>query len=199
MSKISDVVKRGATPAASRPWRVFRPPLAVRLFSLFGVMFLAAVTGIMIVFAVLGFPMQWALGLFVMGCAGLMGALTGYVWRDLRGKWGMRVILDTNAVTLDLPAGRSLIHRPPTQHLIISYADIEAIDARFEAYGSLGIEMVQRAYGSHRKSGELVFLFEERAPGTAMESSMFADIVAETLACDASRHGQPVTLLRRER
>jgi hypothetical protein len=81
---------------------------ATRVF-LFGVIFLAVITGVMIVGAVLVFTMQWALGLFMMACAGLLGALTGYVWRDLRGKWGLRVVLDTDAVTLDLPAGRSLI------------------------------------------------------------------------------------------
>jgi hypothetical protein len=91
-------------------------------------------------------------------------------------------VLDSDAVALDLPAGRSLIHRPPAQHLIIPYADIDAIDARFEAYGSLGMEMMQRAYALHRKNGELIFLFEERALGTAMASSMFADIVADLAA-----------------
>lgn len=182
MSTISDVAKRGATPAASRPRRVFRPPLAVRLFSLFGVILLAAVTGIMIMFAALAFAMQWALGLFVMACAGLIGALTGYVWRDLKGKWGLRVILDTDAVTLDLPSGRSLIHRPAPRHLTILYADIKAIDARFEAYASLGMAIMQRAYMLHRKSGELIFLFEERALATKMESSMFADVVSDLAA-----------------
>jgi hypothetical protein len=61
------------------------------------------------------------------------------------------------AVTLDLPAGRSLIHRPPAQHLTIPYANIDAIDARFEAYGTLGMEMMRRAYVLHRKGGELDF------------------------------------------
>ena len=83
---------------------------------------------------------------------------------------------------LDLPSGRSLIHRPPAQHLTIPYADIEAIDTRLEAYGTLGMEMMQRAYVLHRKAGELIFLFEERAVATRMESSTFADIVADLAA-----------------
>jgi len=182
MSEISDNVMGGATSIAFRQRRVFRPPLGVRLLSLFGLIFLAAVTGIMIVFAVLGFAMQWVVGLIMTTCAGLMGALTGYVWRDLRGKWGLRLVLDTDAVTLDLPAGRSLIHRPPAQHVTILYADIKAIDARFEAYGTLGMEMMQRAYVLQRKSGELIFLFEERALATTLESRMFADIVADLAA-----------------
>jgi hypothetical protein len=40
---------------------------------------------IMIVFAVLAFKMQWALGVLMTACAGFLGALTGSVWRDLRG------------------------------------------------------------------------------------------------------------------
>jgi hypothetical protein len=168
--------------AAARARRVFRVPLVPRLLSLFAVIFLAGITGIMIGLAVLGFTEQWALGLFMLACAGFIGALTGYVGRDLRGKWGLRVVLDTDAVTLDLPAGRSLIHRPPAQHLTIPYSDIEAIDGRFEAYGSLGMEMMQRAYVLHRKGGELIFLFEERAMATALQSSLFTEIVTELAA-----------------
>ncbi len=188
MNASSGTATEGATRVAVRAGRVFRLPLAQRLLALFGVIFLAVITGIMIGFAALAFTMQWALGLFMMACAGCIGALTGYVWRDLGGKWGLRLVLDTDAVTLDLPAGRSLIHRPPAQHLTIPYVDIEAIEARFEAYGTLGMEMMQRAYVLHRKSGELIFLFEERALATRMESSMFADIVADL----AARAGVPL-------
>jgi hypothetical protein len=171
-----------ASPAAARARRVFRVPLGARLITLFAVALLAGVTGLMVVFAAFAFVMQWALGLFVMACAGGIGALTGYVARDLRGKWGLRVVLDADAVTFDLPAGRSLIHRPPAQHLTIAYRDIEGIDARFEGYQSLGMAMLQRAYVLRRKSGELVFLFEERAVATQMESSMFGDLVADLAA-----------------
>ena len=182
MNAISDAAIGAATHAAARARRVFRLPLAPRLITLIGVVFLAVIAGIMIVFAGLVFTKQWTLGLFMMACAGFIGALTGYVWRDLGGKWGLRVVLDPDAITLDLPAGRSLIHRPPAQHLTIPYADIAAIDARFEAYGSLGMEMMQRAYVLHRKGGELIFLFEERALATTMESSMLADVVADLAA-----------------
>jgi hypothetical protein len=153
-----------------------------RLLSLFGAVFLAFVTGIMIAFAIVAFRMQWALGLFMTVCAGFLGALLGYVWRDLRGKWSLRIILDTDSVTLDLPANRSLIHRPPAQHLTIPFTDIAAIDARFESYGSLGMAIMQRTYVLHRKDGELIFLFEERALATSMASSIFADLVADLTA-----------------
>jgi hypothetical protein len=182
MNQISGAALGAATLTAARARRDFRPPLAARLLALFGLGFLAAVTGIMIVLAVIAFSVEWALGLFLMACAGFLGALTGYVWRDLRGKWGLHVVLDSDAVELDLPAGRSLIHHPPAQHLIIPYVDIEAIDARLEAYGTMGMEMMQRTYVLRRKGGELIFLFEERAVATTMESSMFADIVSDLVA-----------------
>ena len=44
------------------------------------------------------------------------------------------------------------------------------------------MKMMQRAYVLNRKGGELIFLFEERALATMMESSMFADIVADLVA-----------------
>ena len=92
------------------------------------------------------FTQPWGLGLFMMAVACFIAALTGYVWRDLSCKWRLWLALDADAVTLNLPAGRSLIHRPPTQHLTIRYADIESIEPRLEAYGSLSMEMMQRAY-----------------------------------------------------
>jgi hypothetical protein len=61
----------------------------------------------------------------------------------------------------------------------IPYADIAAIETRLEAYGSLGMEIMQRAYVLHRKSRELIFLFEERGLATALASSLFGDIAAE--------------------
>jgi len=171
-----------AAGAAGRGTRTFRTPAGVRIFSIVGIGILGLVTALMIAAACLGFRMQWWLGLFMTAVAGFIGALTGYVWRDLRGKIGLRVVLGPEAVTLDLPRGRSLIHRPPAQHLTIPYADIAAIESRYEAYGSLGMEMMQRAYALRRRSGELFFLFEERALATGMASTMFADIVTDLAA-----------------
>jgi hypothetical protein len=164
--------------------RIFRLSLGARLLSLLGVMLLLAATGAMAAFAaiLLGSPSRWSLGLLLTACAGFMGALSGYCLRDLRGKLGLRVVLDGDSMTLDLPAGRSLVHRPPAQRLAIPYADVAAIDARFEGYRSLGMAMMQRAYVLHRKSGDLVFLFEERALATRMASSLFASIIAAIVA-----------------
>ena len=160
----------------------FRPPVFWRLFSLFAVIVLAAVTAVMAAFAVLAFTANWIVGLIVTACAFLLGALTGYVWRDFRGKWGLHVLLGADAVTLDLPSGRSLIHRLPAQHRVIAYGDIDAIETRAEAYSSLGQTMIQRPYVLRRKNGELIFLFEDRAQGSALEVTMFADLAAAIAA-----------------
>jgi hypothetical protein len=153
----------------------------VSLVSIFVVATLAGVSVLFTAFAVYllaighwGFPM-----LAVAATACFISALTGYVARDLHGKWGMRVVLDDPMLTLHLPSGRSLIHRPPTQHLKIPYADIEAIETRLEAYGSLGMGIMQRAYVLHRKNGELVFLFEDRALATGLASDMFSKLAAD--------------------
>jgi hypothetical protein len=159
-----------------------------RLFSAFGIVILAAGPAVMIVFSILAISLGWWVALMVMACTCLMAALVGYVGRDLAGKWGLRLVLYNNAVALDLPSGRSLINRPPTQHLTVPYADIEAIETRLEAYGSLGMEIMQRAYVLRRKSGGLIFLFEDRALGTGMQSAVFGNIAADL----AYRAGVPL-------
>jgi hypothetical protein len=167
-----------ATPAR----RDFRIPLGPRLLSLFGVVVLAGMSGFLAVFAILLVRADWRVSLVVAAVACLMAALTDYVWRDFAGKWRLHVVLDADAVTLDLPAGRSLIHRPPPQHLTIPYADIAAVESRLEGFRTFGIENMQRAYVLRRKDNDLIFLFEDRALGTAMASSLFSGIAAELAA-----------------
>lgn len=159
-------------------------PLAARLLSLFGVLVVGAASAAMTAFAVvLLFGRQWQVGLFVLApCACFIAGLTGYVARDLRGKWGLRVALDANSLALELPAGRSLIHRPQATHAIIPYGDIEAIETRLEAYSSLGMASMQRAYALRRKGGELIFLFEDRALGTPLATPYFQHLAAEIAA-----------------
>jgi hypothetical protein len=183
----------GASPSGSdgAPGRmIFRTPLGPRLLTLFGVLVLGGVSALMTLFAVLVvLGEQWQLGALVLTpVACLLAGLTGYVARDLRGKWGLRVVLDTQSLTLDLPAGRSLIHRPPSQRLTIPYADIEAIESRLEAYGSLGMEMIQQAYVLRRRNGDLIYLFEDRAIATPFESSLFPKLAADI----AARAGVPL-------
>jgi hypothetical protein len=92
------------------------------------------------------------------------------------------VLLDYDGVRLDLPFGRSLIHRPREQHLKVPYADIEAIETRLEAYRTFGMAMMQRPYVLRRKTGELIFLFEDRALATECESSVFPKLAADIAA-----------------
>jgi hypothetical protein len=173
-----------ATIAATPARRDFRIPLGPQLLSLFGVVVLAGMSGLLAVFAILLVRADWRVSLVVAAAACLMAALTDYVWRDFAGKWRLHVVLDTDGVTLDLPAGRSLIHRPPAQHLTVPYADIAAVESRLEGYRSFGMESMQRAYVLRRKDNGFIFLFEDRALGTAMESSLFTGIAA-TLAARA--------------
>jgi len=174
--------------AASRV--AFRMPLVPRLLSLFGVLVVCGASVLMTLFAVLVLVgKQWELGALILApMACLLAGLTGYVARDLRGKWGLRVVLDTQSLVLDLPAGRSLIHRPAAQHTTIAYADVAAIETRLEAYGTLGMEMMQRAYVLRRKSGELIFLFEDRAIGTPFANPLFPRLAADI----AARAGVPL-------
>jgi hypothetical protein len=159
----------------------FRTPLGVSLISVFAVAALGGVSILFTAFAVFLLAIgQWGfLTLAVAATACLISALTGYTARDLHGKWGMRVVLDDPVLTLDLPSGRSLIHRPPTQHLKIPYADIEAIETRLEAYSSLGMGIMQRAYVLRRESGDLIFLFEDRALATGLASNLFSKLATD--------------------
>jgi hypothetical protein len=158
---------------------ILRVPLFPRLISVFAVVLLAGVSLFLAAIAVLVLPRQWALAVFVMApVACFVAGLTGYVYRDLAGKWGLRVALGNDSVTLDLPSGRSLIHRPSAQHVTIPYGDIAAIETRLEAYRSLGMAMMQRAYMLRLRNGDMIFLFEDRALATSFNSSISAEMAA---------------------
>jgi hypothetical protein len=162
---------------------IFRTPSWARYFSLIATIILAGITAMMLAFAIfLLFKREWWLGAFVAAVAIFLAGLTGYVLRDLRGKWGLRVELLADRMVLDLPGGRSLIHRPRAQQLTIPYADIDAVETRLEAYRSLGMAMVQRAYVLSRKQGDKIFLFEDRALGTPIETPMVTQIAEAIVA-----------------
>jgi hypothetical protein len=158
----------------------FRAPLVLRLMTAVGVAVLGLTTAFMTAVAVaLLFGPAWPLGLLVVApVACFLGALTGYVARDFRGRWGLRVVLDTESVRLELPGGRSLIHRPPAQRLEIPYRDIETVETRLEAYTTLGMAILQRVFVLRRKNGNLIFLFEDRAIGTALKVPFCSEIAA---------------------
>jgi len=177
-----------SAPSASVPLgnaepTIFRTPAWARYFSLIATIILGGITAVMLAFAIfLLFKQGGWLGAFVAAVAIFMAGLTGYVLRDLRGKWGLRVELLADRMVLDLPGGRSLIHRPAAQHLTIPYADVDAVETRLEAYRTLGMAMMQRAYVLSRKQGDKIFLFEDRALATPIETPMVARIADEIVA-----------------
>lgn len=167
---------------------IFRTPTWARYFSLIGTLILGGISAAMLCLAILLlFQEWWWVGALVAAMALLMAGLTGYVLRDLQGKWGLRVELLADQMVLDLPAGRSLIHRPVAQHLTIHYSDVDAVETRLEAYPSLGMEIMQRAYVLSRKQGGPVFLFEDRALGTPFETPMVSKIAAAIVERATSR------------
>jgi len=179
-----------ARTAARPATHVFRIPLSVRIGSLIGTVICAAVPIILFALTLVAVLRRaWAPALVALACAVLMTALARYVLRDCLGKWRIRLILAADTVTLDLPAGRSLIHRPPAQHVMLPYADIAAVETRLEAFRTSGMAIMQRAYGLRRRDDALIFLFEERALATGFASAMFSAIANEL----AARAGTAVT------
>ncbi len=167
-----------ATPAR----RVFKYPPGPKILSVVGITVLIAGTSAVAVLSMLVIMQDWPVGLFMIVCAIVLGLLVVYCWRDLRGKLGMRIALDSETITFDLPHWRSLIHRPATRHLTIRYDDIDAIETRFEAYGGRFWENIQLSYVLRRKNGEMIFLFEDRAQGTGWAPRVFEKITADFIA-----------------
>jgi len=165
------------------PRTVFRLPVGPRLFGAFAVLVCGVVAAFLTAAAILViWQRAWAAGLALAATACFVAGLTGYAARDLRGKWGLRVVLGMRALTLDLPAGRSLIHRPAAEHAEIAYSDIAALETRLEGYRTGGMAMMQRAYVLRHRNGALIFLFEDRAIGTPFETRLFARIAGEIAA-----------------
>jgi hypothetical protein len=178
-----------ASRAGEPTQMVFRLPWRLRALSLVAVIAIGGCAAFLTVVAILVvFKREWGLGALIVLVACFVAGLTGYVCRDLRGKWGLRVALERHALVLDLPAERSLIHRPPALHDAVPYADIEAVETRLVAYRTVGMGMMQRAYALRCRDGKLIFLFEDRAIGTGFESALFSRLAADI----AARAGVPV-------
>ena len=157
---------------------IFRIPIFARYSSLIGTLILGGVSACMLGCAIIIlFIGWWWLGIFVAAVASFIAGLCGHVLRDLRGKWGLRIELLPDRMVLDLPAGRSLIHRPVEQHLTIPYGDVEAVETRLEAYASLGTD-IRRVYVLVLKRGDHFFLFEDRALGSQFETPMVSKIAS---------------------
>jgi hypothetical protein len=169
--------------------RVWRRPRGPAIQSGVGVAILGMVTLVIASIPLLAgvgsmtLPMALCLALLMLFSA----AITLYCWRDMRGKRGGVIVLDATGIILDLPGGRSLVHKPPACRETVPYADVVALETRLEAYPSLGLTMMQRAYRLTRHSGAAIFLFEERALSARSTAS------CEALAAEiARRAGAPL-------
>lgn len=98
-----------------------------------------------------------------------------------RAKLGWRMGIGTDILDLDLPGGRSLVHRLDPVHAGLSYDEIEAVETRLEAYPSFGMVNMHRAYALKLKSGDLIILGEDRALNTGMASAAVSNAVLEIL------------------
>jgi hypothetical protein len=177
-----------ATSTPSDPQRVvqlaiFRTPAWARYFALLATLFLGAVTVFMMFFAILLiFNGSWGLGAVVAALGTFIAALWGHMLRDFWGRWGLRVALLGDHMKLDLPTGRSLVHRPVAQHMTIPYSDIESVETRLEAFSSLGMLILQRPFVLSLKHDDPIFLFEDRAIGSPIETPIYEPIAAAIVA-----------------
>lgn len=128
-----------------------------------------------------------AIGIGALLLVLVMGAIAHLVWRDMRGKFGASITLTEDAITLRLPAGRSLIHSPPRCHRIVPWGQVKCVETRREVYGAQGMAAMNRVYRLRMHSGESMFLFEQRGlRSNIVTPSMQA--VAEEIASRAGGH-----------
>lgn len=121
---------------------------------------------------------QLAMGAVLLAAAAVMIIMFQYVLRDARGKQGWRISIGTDTVDLDLPGGRSLIHRPKPVHGRVRFGEMDRVETRLEAYRSFGLANMQRVYALKLKTGEVIILGEDRALGTSMASAFFETVAA---------------------
>lgn len=156
-----------------------RTSAAVLVFSMVALVAIAGPTlfiaGLAVLLALEG---KAGLGIFLSGLAGFMAWLWLYCFRDLRGKWGWKVEISPTRLDASLPSQRSLIHHEPAVHRSFEVNDIKRIETRLEGYRTMGIGNMQRAFVMRLVSGEAIFLGEDRAVGTGLESSLVAKTAA---------------------
>jgi hypothetical protein len=152
------------------------------VFALFIVMLLGTLTLTRLMFSS---GMLHGMGERVVGTIGCaifflaMAALARLVWRDMLGKRSASIRLGTHGITLHLRAGRSLIHPTPSCDETVVWRDVKAIETRLEAYGAQGGTNMQRAYRLTRRDAAPIFLFEERALGSTLESASMHAMATE--------------------
>ena len=150
------------------------------LGSMVATVFIGAIALGMLIVAVLVLLNGAQLGILFLVVAVILGILFANLLRDTRGKTGWRIVIGTDALDLDLPLGRSLIHRLDAVHAPIRFDEIEAIETRLEAYpGLFGLTDMHRSYGLKLKTGAVIILGEDRALHTTFESSLLEGAVRQ--------------------
>jgi hypothetical protein len=127
---------------------------------------------------VAGVRMGWQLGGFLGLISGSSLALALHTLRDARAKQGLCLRADSESLELRLPAARSLVRTLGGERRRLAWNELAAIETRLEAYRSLGMANMQRAYVLRLHSGELIFLGEDRALGTNLATDIVAQLVA---------------------
>jgi hypothetical protein len=162
---------------------VIRWPLGPRLGGLFVTLLTGALAFPMLFLGVALVANGELLGLFIAAVGAFLCLLFAYVLRDTRGKLGWRIAIDADGLRLDLPRGRSLVHRLKPVHAQIGFDEIEAIETRLEAYPGLGMANMLRVFAIKPKTGELIVLGEDRALATGLASAVVSKVLAEIDRC----------------
>ncbi len=157
----------------------YRTPLDQRLLSAFGAVTLGAMALGMAWLTAWVLSTDAGAGLFMLACTAVIGWLVAYVWRDAAAKWGVHVAFETARAAFDLPGGRALTRQLPRFAAPIEYSKMAAIETRLEAYRSMGMAAMQRAYGLRLKSGELIILGEDRGLGSSVAQVGVGVLAAE--------------------
>lgn len=108
------------------------------------------------------FAWQFTWVLPTAGLSAFLCSLAVYVLRDLRAKLGWRVEVGDASALVSLPAGRSLYHRPRAFHGAVDYLDLSHVECRPELYAQLGTESRIDTWWLVPKTGEALFLAEDR-------------------------------------
>jgi hypothetical protein len=116
-------------------------------------------------------------GLFMAMLVSWILWLTRYGWRDARAKHRLLIEADEEGLSLRLPPGRSLTHKADWCVRRVPWSQIAGIDTRLEAYSTLGMANMQRAFALRLQGGERLLLGEDRAQGTQLARSFYGDFI----------------------
>ncbi len=161
---------------------VVRPPIGAMVFVVVVTMLeLSLALALLVTAGVLALSGGASYALLLALFAIVFGALSVPLLRDLRGRWGWRLAVGRDRVRLDLPPARSAARRTAACHRSLAASDLAAIELRLEAYRSWRLVMLLRAVALRLRTGERIFLGEDRAVGTRLGSNFVARAAA-TLA-----------------